>query len=64
MKNKIKELDVDFIGGQEPIIKEEELQYVETSAIVRHQLPFRLHVNNLALVLNLDFNHFWASVVG
>ena len=25
MKNKQKELDVDFIGGQEPITKEEEL---------------------------------------
>lgn len=25
MKNKLKELDVDFIGGQEPITKEEEL---------------------------------------
>ena len=24
MKNKLKELDVDFIGGQEPITKEEE----------------------------------------
>lgn len=26
MKNKIKELDVDFIGGQKPMTKEEELQ--------------------------------------
>ena len=25
MKNKLTELDVDFIGGQEPITKEEEL---------------------------------------
>ncbi|MDP1763255.1 MAG: hypothetical protein Q8L07_05145 [Sediminibacterium sp.] len=25
MKNKLKELDVDFIGGQEPITREEEL---------------------------------------
>lgn len=25
MKNKNKELDVDFIGGQEPLTKEEEL---------------------------------------
>ncbi len=25
MKNKLKELDVDFIGGQEPITKDEEL---------------------------------------
>ena len=25
MKNKLKELDVDFIGGQEPLTKEEEL---------------------------------------
>ena len=25
MKKKLKELDVDFIGGQEPITKEEEL---------------------------------------
>lgn len=25
MKNKLKELNVDFIGGQEPITKEEEL---------------------------------------
>lgn len=25
MKNKLKELDVDFIGGQNPLTKEEEL---------------------------------------
>lgn len=25
MKNKLKQLDVDFIGGQEPMTKEEEL---------------------------------------
>ena len=25
MKNKLKELNVDFIGGQEPLTKEEEL---------------------------------------
>lgn len=25
MKNKLKELDVDFIGGQEPLTREEEL---------------------------------------
>ena len=25
MKNKLKKLDVDFIGGQEPITKDEEL---------------------------------------
>lgn len=25
MKNKLKELDVDFIGGQKPLTKEEEL---------------------------------------
>ncbi len=29
MKNKLKELDVDFIGGQEPITKEEELSISE-----------------------------------
>ena len=29
MKNKQKELDVDFIGGQEPMTKEEELAISE-----------------------------------
>jgi len=36
----------------------------ETSAAVRYQLRFRLDVNNLALVLNLTFKKYWASVVG
>ncbi len=29
MKNKLKELNVDFIGGQDPITKEEELAISE-----------------------------------
>lgn len=40
-------------------------QDVETSAVVRYQLQFRLDVNNLALVLYLQFlKQYWASVVG
>lgn len=35
MKNKQKELDVDFIGGQEPMTKEEELAISEFIQIGR-----------------------------
>jgi isopropylmalate/homocitrate/citramalate synthase len=34
MKNKLRELDVDFIGGQQPITKEEEFAI---SAFIRKQ---------------------------
>lgn len=40
MKNKLKELDVDFIGGQEPLTKEEEL--VISAFIKAHKEKRRL----------------------
>ena len=45
MKNKLKELDVDFIGGQEPITKEEELSISE---FIRAAKEKRLQANRKA----------------
>ena len=38
MKNKLKELDVEFIGGQSPMTKEEELkisEFIKTEKVKR-----------------------------
>lgn len=38
MKNKPKELDVDFIGGQGPLTKDEEIsisEYIKTQKLIR-----------------------------
>ncbi len=44
MKNKIKELDVDFIGGQGPLTKEEEKQisgFIKSQKILRDKKQIR-----------------------
>ena len=42
MKNKSKELDVDFIGGQGPLTKEEEQaisEYLKAKKLLQKKLP-------------------------
>lgn len=44
MKNKPKELDVDFIGGQYPLTKEEEKQiseFIKSQKILRNKKKIR-----------------------